>query len=195
MTVGYRSHTSQYEAHLRIGSTQRIHYRKVVLDEFVAIVGPVARVGIVDAEGYHGNVALEGERLLKLLLHHLGAVAVIEQRGTGLAEVAHYIPLAQHTLQLRWIGVAGTVLDTGAVGDTVAYASHTYGLRLLLLLARCRCLRSIEGKHSEQQCREHSVQNHSFYVHSNKVVFKVFWFTHYDFAKLHKNHRKKPVFN
>ena len=186
MTVSNRSHTSQYEAHLRIGCTQRIHYREVVLDEFIAIIGPVARVGVVDAEVYHGNVALEGERLLKLLLHHIGAVSVIEQRGTGLAEVAHYILVAQHTLQLRGIRVVRTVLNTGAVGDAVAYASHAYGLRLLLLLARCRCLRSIEGKHSEQQCREHSVQNHSFYVHSNKVVFKVFRFTHYVFAKLRK---------
>ena len=195
MTVSYWSHTRQYEAHLWIGCTQRIHYRKVVLDKFVAIVGPVARVGIVDAEVYHGYVAFEGKHLLKLLLHHIGAVAVIEQRGTGLAEVAHYIPLAQHTLQLRGIGVVRTVLNTGAIGNAVAYASHTYGLRLLLLLARCRCLRSIEGKHSEQQCREHSVQNHSFYVHSNKVVFKVFRFTHYVFAKLRKNYRKQLVFN
>ena len=110
---------------------------------------------------YHGYVALEGERLLKLLLHHIGAVSVIEQRGTGLAEVAHYILVAQHTLQLRGIGIARTVFNTGAVGDAVAYASHAYGLRLLLLLACCRHLNGSQTQHSEQQCGEHSMKIHS----------------------------------
>ena len=86
----------------------------------------------------HSNIALESKRLLKLLLHHVGAMAVIEQRGSGLAEIAHHILVAQHTLKLRWIRVAGTVLNTSAIGDTVAYASHTYGLRLLLLFACSR---------------------------------------------------------
>ena len=104
-----------------------------------------------------GNVALESKRLLKLLLHHIGTMAVIEQRGSRLAEIAHYILVAQHTLKLRWIRVAGTVLNTSAVGDTIAYASHTYGLRLQLLLACCRRRSGQQTEYSKHHSREHSM--------------------------------------
>ena len=52
-------------AHLRIDCTQRIDESEIIGDEFVAIVRPVARIGIVDAEMHHGDIGTKLQRRAK----------------------------------------------------------------------------------------------------------------------------------
>ena len=124
MAVSYRCHASQDKSHLWIGRTQRVHQRKIIFHELVTIVRPVSGVSIVDAQVDDGDVALEGHRLLIFLLLHIRTVAVVQQGGTRLSEVAHQVFITQHILKLYGIREMFSILDSCTIGDAVAYASH-----------------------------------------------------------------------
>ena len=158
MAVGYRRHASQDKAYLRIGRTQRVHQRQIVLYKFISIVRPVSRVGIVDAQVDDGDVALEGHRLLILFLLHIRTVAVVQQGGTRFSEVAYQIFVAQHFLQLYGIGEMLSILDSRAIGDTVAHASHLDFLHSFLSGSPNR-----EGAREEH--RQHQGRQCSLWIH------------------------------
>ncbi len=138
MTVGDRGHASQDKAHLRVGGAQGVHQREIVSHEIIPVVWPVARVSVVDSKVNHGDVALEGHGLPELILPHVWAMPMIQQRGARLAEVAHFILVAQHLLELHGIGEVRPVLDARAIGDAVAHASHLDFTHRFLAGRRCR---------------------------------------------------------
>ena len=147
MAVCDGRHASQYEAHLGVGGTQRVHNGEIVLHKLVAIVGPVAWVGVVDAEMNDGDVALEAQRLLKFRLLHVGTMTLIEKRGARLSEVTHHISVTQHLLQLNGIREVFAVGDACAVSDAVTYASHTH--RLCSAFLALGCSWELEGGEAE----------------------------------------------
>ena len=124
MAIGQRSHACQEEAHLRVHLAEGLHERTIVANELVAIVGPVARVGIIDAQVDDHNVAGKGQGILVFLLLGVRAVSVVEQGSSGLAEVAHFVCIAQHSLQLHGVSVHFAVGHTRSVGNAIAHASH-----------------------------------------------------------------------
>ncbi len=111
-------------AHVGIAGPQRVDDGEIVAREFGVVVRPVARVSVVDAEVDDGDVGPEVQRLAELRQLVVGQVAFAQQRGAGMAEVAHFVGVAEQALQLRGIGVDLAVGQLEAVGDTVAYAGH-----------------------------------------------------------------------
>ena len=105
-----------------------------------------------------GDVALEGHRLPILFLLHIRAVTVVQQGGTRLSEVAYQIFVAQHFLQLYGIGEMLSILDSRAVGDTVAHASHLDFLHSFLSGSLNR-----EGARKEH--RQHQDCQRSLWIH------------------------------
>ena len=124
MTVRQRSHASNEEAHLRIRLAEIVHQRTVVADKFIAVVGPVARVGIVDTQMNHHNIPCKGHRILVLLLLGVRTVSLVEQGSSRLTEIAHLVGIAQHSLQLHGIGIHFPVFHACAIGNAVAHTSH-----------------------------------------------------------------------
>ena len=122
VAVRQRSHPCNEKTHLRVGLAEIIHQRTVVADELVAVVGPIARIGIIDAQMDHHNVARKGYRITVFLLLVVRAVSPVQQGSTRLAEVAHLVPLAQHLLELDGIGVHFAVLHPRSVGNAIAHA-------------------------------------------------------------------------
>ena len=101
---------------------------QIVAHEVVAVVGPGAWVSVVDAQMNDDVIGAEGQGFLELLLLHVGQIAFAEQRGAGLAEVAHDIVRTEQALQLGGIGIGCTAGYANAIGDTVSYAGHFDGV-------------------------------------------------------------------
>ena len=120
-------HAAYPHLDMGVGTAQGVDEGEVVGDELVAVVGPVARVGVVEAEVYDGLVGGKGYGIAIGLLLGVGAVPMVEQRGTRMAEVAHIVALAQHLAQTGGVGGLGGVLMAIAVGNTIAYASYADG--------------------------------------------------------------------
>ena len=136
------------DAALRVLLAQRVDESEVVAHELVAVVGPVAWVGIVYAEVYHSDVALESLRFSPFLLSYVGSMSVAEQCGARLSEVAHFVAVAQHLLQLRRIRLCSRVGERHAVCNAVAYARHACLLEIdTFRHARVDCKRK-----RKQQC-------------------------------------------
>ena len=130
MAVGQGSHACYQEACLGVHLAEGLYQRTIILNEFVLIIWPVLRVGIIDAKVYHHYVTSKGQSILVLLLFGVGTMSLVEQCGTRLAKVSYLVALAQHTLQLHRIGIHFTIGHTRAVGDTIAHTCH---LNFLLL--------------------------------------------------------------
>ena len=136
------------DAALRVLLAQRVDESEVVAHELVAIVGPVAWIGVVYAEVYHSDVALESFRFSPFLLSYVGSMSVAEQCGARLPEVAHFVAVAQHLLQLRRIRLCSRVGERHAVCNAVAYARHACLLEVdTFRHARVDCKRK-----RKQQC-------------------------------------------
>ena len=121
-------HTAYVDIHLRIHLTQRIDEGKVVGDEQVTIVGPVARVGVVEAEVYDGLVGDEGKGITPGLLVYVGTVPTTQKGSSRVAEVAYIVSFAQHLAQTGGVTVLFTIGNLIAIGYTVAYAGYTDGI-------------------------------------------------------------------
>ena len=81
-----------------IGLVERIYQGEVVVDEVIPEVRPVSRVGIVYAQMNHDDVALETQGVLIFFLLDVRAMAMIQQRRAGFAEVADFIVRPQQSL-------------------------------------------------------------------------------------------------
>ena len=122
------SHAAYVDLDTRIGLAQAVDEGEVVGDELVAIIGPVARIGIVEAEVDDGLVGCKGNGIVIGLLLHVGAMATAQEGGSRMAEVADLIPRPQQRGQLRGVRCAGWVAVAVAVGDAIAYTSHSNGV-------------------------------------------------------------------
>ena len=81
--------------HVFVLLAESIDERSVVGIEFVGIVGPVARIGIVETQMYDHHVGAKGQRVGIFGQVHVGIVAVAQERGTVVAEIAHFVGIAQ----------------------------------------------------------------------------------------------------
>ena len=81
VAVGYGSHSRHQDTHLRIDYTERVDQRQIVSDEIITIIGPVARIGIIDTQMNHNNISREGQCPLKFLLSDIGTMPFIQQCG------------------------------------------------------------------------------------------------------------------
>ena len=70
------------------------------------------------------EVGLEVDGLTVFGQFHVGVVAVRQEGGAAVSEVAHVIVLAQHFLQADGVGFMVAVGQTGTVGHTVAHAGN-----------------------------------------------------------------------
>ena len=122
-----RSQSRHENAHMGVDCAQRIDEGKIIGDEFVAIVRPVARIGVVDAQMDHRNIGTKLQRGTKFRLVEIGAMAMTQQGRTGFAEVLHLIPLAEQALQHHRVGILLAVGHSGAVGNTIPDTSHFDG--------------------------------------------------------------------
>ena len=78
---------------------QAVDEGEVVGNELVAVVGPVARVGIVEPQVDDGLVGRKGEGIAPSLLLYVGAVPMAQECGSRVPEVAHAVTFAQHLCQ------------------------------------------------------------------------------------------------
>ena len=146
MAVGQGCHPGNEESCLGVYLAEGLDKGTIVTDKLVLIVGPVARVSIVDAKVYYHYISGKGQSVLVLLLLGVGAVSLVQQGSTRLAEVAHLVAVAQHALQLHWIGIHLAVCHTATIGDTIAHACHLD----LLLLSIC----ASAAQHNHQQIND-----------------------------------------
>ena len=96
--VGDWQQAGHNDAGLGVGHAERIDEGAIVRNKLVAIVGPVARIGIVDAKVNHHNVGSKVHGLAELRLFGVRPMSTKEQCGTGSAEISYFIFLAQHLL-------------------------------------------------------------------------------------------------
>ena len=163
MTMEDGRHQTNPDFCLWIGHAERVDERAIVTNELVAVVRPVARIGVVESEVDHDEVGLEIHRLSELRQLHIGPVAVIEQGGSRVSEVNHFVAVAQQLLQHYGIGCVLTVAQAIAEGDAVAHTRHAlYGRGMpIRQLALCR--------HGERG-KEQAYQKQSF-SHDVTVVY------------------------
>ena len=81
VAVGNGSHSRHQDTRLWIDYTERVDQRQIVSDEIITIIGPVARIGIIDAQMNHNNISREGQCLLKFFLSDIGTMPFIQQCG------------------------------------------------------------------------------------------------------------------
>ena len=112
------------DAHLWVHLSQGVDEMQIIGYKLIAVIGPVAWVGVVDAEMHHSDIGCERLRCVPLSLLEIRHVAVCQQCGRRPPEVSHLIGVAQHTLQLRRIRVVFAVFDACSVGDAVSHARH-----------------------------------------------------------------------
>ena len=111
-------------AHMGVDCAERIDEGEIIGDKFVAIVRPVARIGVVDAQMDHGNIGTKLQRGAKFGLIKIRTMAATQQSGAGFAKVLHLIAFAEQTLQHDGVSLLLSVGHTGAVGDTIPHAGH-----------------------------------------------------------------------
>ena len=109
---------------LRIRHTERVDERTIIADELIAVVRPVARVGIVQSQMNDDEVGFEVHSLSELRQLRIGPVAVTEQGGSRVAKVSDVEALAQQLLKHHGIGCVLTVAQAIAIGDAIAHAGH-----------------------------------------------------------------------
>ena len=158
MAVGNRSHSSQNKTYLRIHGTQRVHQGKIIFHELITIVRPVSWVRIVDTQMNDSNIALEHHCLSVLFLLHIRTVSMLQQGSTRLTEVTYQVLVAQHLLKLYRIREMFSILDSRAIGDTVAHASHLDFLHSFLS-------GSLNGEGAREEHRQHQSRQRSLWIH------------------------------
>jgi hypothetical protein len=124
VTVEDRGHTAYPYLNIWIDLTQRVDHSQIVGDELIAVIGPVAGIGIVEAKMDDGLVGGKAEGIAPSLLTDVRKVATIEQCGARMTKVAHLVAIAQHLRQTYRIRGTRRVTVTIAVGDAVAYAGY-----------------------------------------------------------------------
>ena len=129
-----RRHSANHHAALGIDHPESVDQCSIVGDEVIAIVGPVARVGIVDTKMNHDNIGSESLGIGIFLLKDIWPMTLAEQCCSRLAEVAHFIAASQQVLQAHRISLSRSVSKTCAVCDAVAHTCHLDRLTALLLL-------------------------------------------------------------
>ena len=110
---------------LRIRHAERVDERTVVADELIAVVRPVAWVGIVQSKMNDDEVGFEVHSLSELRQLRIRPVAVTEQRCSRVAKVSNVEALAQQLLKHHGIGGVLAVAQAIAIGDAIAHAGHT----------------------------------------------------------------------
>ena len=163
MTMENGRHQTNPDLRLRIGHAERVDECAVVANELVAVVRPVAWIGVIESEVDHDEVGLEIHRLSELRQLHVGPVAVIEQGGSRVSEVNHFVAVAQQLLQHYGIGCVLTIAQAIAVGDAVAYACHALNVRGMPIRQLALCRHGERGK-------EQAYQKQSF-SHDVTVVY------------------------
>ncbi|GFI07475.1 hypothetical protein IMSAGC006_02232 [Muribaculaceae bacterium] len=98
-----RGHVGHYDAHVGVHRAQGVGEPQIVAHECVAVIGPVARVGVVGAEMDHGYVRRKLKCMREFCRLAVRVVAFPEQCGTVAPEVAHLIAFAKRLLQARRI--------------------------------------------------------------------------------------------
>ena len=83
---------------------------------------------------------------------------MIQQGGTRLSEVAHQVFVTQHILKLYGIREMFSILDTRAIGNTVAYASHLDFLHSFLS-------GSLNREGAREEHRQHQSRQRSLWIH------------------------------
>ena len=96
-------HAAHIHLYLGVCPAQGFDDVYVISVEVVAVVGPVAWVGIVQSQVYYCNVGRELKRSLVLGQVDVWAVPLAQKGSTGVPEVAYLISLAKHLLQLAWV--------------------------------------------------------------------------------------------
>ena len=124
MAVGQWSHARQEETYLRVHLTEGLHQCTIIADKLIPIVRPIAWIGVVDAEVDDHDVAGKGQGILVFLLLGVGAMSVVQECSTGLAEVTHLVLVAQHALELHGIGIHFPVRYPRTIGDAVSHTCH-----------------------------------------------------------------------
>ena len=122
-----------------IDGAKRVDQGAVVPDKIIAILRPVARVGIVESQVHDNPVRTKGQRGAKLLHLHVGAVAAPQERRPGMTEVAHFKLRAKQAPQLCRIGQAVTAGDAVTIGHAIAHTGHAHSLlpRRCSITSRC----------------------------------------------------------
>ena len=143
MAVGQWSHARQEETYLRVHLTEGLHQGTIIADKLIPIVRPIAWIGVVDAEVDDHDVAGKGQGILVFLLLGVGAMSVVQECSTGLAEVTHLVLVAQHALELHGIGIHFPVCYPRTIGDAV---SHTCHFDFVL------CISSTSKEQSQAEC-------------------------------------------
>ena len=147
-------HAAYPYLYVGVGGAQGVDEGEVVGDELIAVVGPVARVGVVEPEVDDGLVGGEGERVAPRLLVDVGAVPTAQERGSRVPEVAHFVAVAQHLAEARGVGGVCRVAVPVPVGDAVAYAGYADGV------GSCG---AVYGQEGTQCCKQQAEGRCSFH--------------------------------
>lgn len=110
-----------------VGHTEGVNQGMVVGHEVVAMLRPVAWVGIVEAKVDYHHVGFEGQGVFELGQLHVGVMPFVEQRGATVPKVAHIVAVDQHLLQAHRVGLRFTVGQFVAKCHTVAHTGHLDG--------------------------------------------------------------------
>lgn len=99
----------------------------VVGHEVVAMLRPIAWVGIVEAKVDYHHVGFEGQGVFELGQLHVGVMPFVDQRGATVPKVTHIVAVAQHLLQAHGVGLRFTVGQFVTKCHTVAHTGHLDG--------------------------------------------------------------------
>lgn len=108
----------------RIGLPVIINQRFVVRNEFFGIIGPVAGVGIIQAEVDNNEVCLVLQRLTVFGECGVRPVAMVKKSSPIVTEVPHLESTAKQCLKLCGIRIVIPVPNAVSVGDAVSYTGH-----------------------------------------------------------------------
>ncbi len=95
--------------HIGVNLAQGVDEAQIVGLERAVEVGPVARVGVVDAQMHYGHIGAERFGALPFLRGHVGVMSVVEKRRSGTSEVSHLIAIAEKQGELGRIGISGRI--------------------------------------------------------------------------------------
>ena len=98
MAVEDGRHRANPDFRLRIHGAKRVDQSAIVADEVVAVVRPVARVGVVQSEVDNHPIGLEIKGFLIFVNLRVGPMTAVEQRRTRVAEVPNVVLVAQQVL-------------------------------------------------------------------------------------------------
>lgn len=107
---------------LGVGLFAGVNQSEIIPHEIVPIIGPGARVGVINSQMDDIDVSGEVHRFREYILVEIWPERTLDKRRPVPAEIADLIIISEHHLKLGRVGIIYSVLYRRTVGDAVTDA-------------------------------------------------------------------------